>query len=66
MRAKQYAAKARLVDDVWIVRVEGVGPTQALTRADVETMARDLIVCMEEVEEADIDLTVEYAPPGDR
>lgn len=46
----------------WMVDVPGVGLTQARRLGEVETMARNLVAVVQDVDEADVVVEVRYAP----
>lgn len=57
--AVTYRTTVRREGNWWIVAVEGVGVTQVRRLEDVDDMARDLVVSMEDVDPDTIDLDVE-------
>lgn len=59
-----YRASVERDGRFWMVRVEGVGTTQARHLRELDAMARDLVAVMTDVEPDQVDLEYDFVLPG--
>lgn len=61
--AKTYRATVERDGKFWLVRVDGVGATQARHLRELDSMATDLVAVMKDIDPADVHVDYEFVLP---
>lgn len=59
----EYHATVTREDDMWVIEIDGLGATQARSRDEVESMARDYVAIAREIPASEVEVTITWPEP---